>query len=123
MTLMVMGRPFPVPRAAPGVARFDFDALCGSALGAGDYLALATHFPALVLDDIPVLRPDNFDRARRFITLVDTLYEHRVKLAASAAAQPDSLYRAGENAGMFERTASRLLEMQGADWMTLPHLP
>ncbi len=121
-TLMVMGRKFTVPLAAEGVARFDFAALCGAALGAGDYLALATHYHTLILDGIPRLSPDNYDAARRFIVLVDTLYEHRVKLVASAAAPPDRLYMRGENAKMFERTASRLDEMQSQDWLALPHL-
>lgn len=123
VTLMVMGRKFAVPLAGQGVARFDFSALCGAALGAGDYLALATHFPALVLDNVPALKPDNFDQAKRFITLVDALYEHRVKLIASAAAEPDALYREGENAQSFKRTASRLMEMQAADYIAAPHLP
>jgi cell division protein ZapE len=122
-TLRVMGRRFVVPLAAEGVARFDFDALCGTALGAGDYLALAARYHTLILDGIPRLSPDNFDRARRFIVLIDTLYDHRVKLLASADAMPDQLYRRGENARMFERTASRLDEMQSQDWLDLPHLP
>jgi len=121
-TLTVMGRKLVVPLAAEGVARFDFSALCGTALGAGDYLALATHFHTLILDGIPRLSPDNYDVARRFIVLVDTLYDHRVKLLASAAATPDQLYLRGENARMFERTASRLDEMQSQDWLALPHL-
>jgi cell division protein ZapE len=121
-TLTVMGRKLAVPLAAEGVARFDFATLCGTALGPGDYLALATHFHALILDAIPRLSPANFDEARRFITLVDTLYDHRVKLVASAAAMPDQLYRRGENATMFERTASRLDEMQSQEWLALPHL-
>jgi cell division protein ZapE len=121
-TLTVMGRKLVVPIAAEGIARFDFSALCGTALGAGDYLALATHFHTLMLDGIPRLSPDNYDVARRFIVLVDTLYEHRVKLLASAAATPDQLYLRGENARMFERTASRLDEMQSQDWLALPHL-
>jgi cell division protein ZapE len=121
-TLMVMGRKFTVPLAAEGVARFDFSALCGTALGAGDYLALATHYHALILDGIPRLSPDNFDEARRFIVLIDTLYDHRVKLVASADAPPDKLYMRGENATMFERTASRLDEMQSHDWLAMPHL-
>jgi len=121
-TLQVMGRPFIVPQAAAGVARFDFAALCGTALGAGDYLALATNFHTLVLDGIPRLSPENFDQARRFITLIDTLYDHRVKLFASAADMPDRLYMRGENAKMFERTASRLEEMQSQDWLELAHL-
>jgi cell division protein ZapE len=121
-TLIVMGRPFHVPLAAHCVARFDFAALCAQALGAGDYLALATHFEALVLDGVPRLSPDNFDEARRFIVLVDALYEHRVKLIARAAAAPDLLYRSGEGAKAFERTASRLQEMQSIEYLELAHL-
>lgn len=121
-TLTVMGRTLVVPLAAKGVARFDFAALCGTPLGAGDYLAIATAFHTLILDGIPRLSPDNFDVARRFITLVDTLYDQRVKLLASADAQPDQLYRRGENAKMFERTASRLDEMQSEAWLEQPHL-
>ena len=120
--LLVMGRSLVVPIAAEGVARFDFSALCGEALGAGDYLALATHFHCLVLDGIPRLSPDNFDVARRFIVLIDTLYDHRVKLVASAETMPDQLYQRGENAGMFERTASRLEEMQSQEYLGLAHL-
>ncbi len=75
-----------------------------------------------MLDGIPRLGPDNYDEARRFITLVDALYDHRVKLVASADAQPDQLYERGEGAKAFERTASRLEEMQSADWLALAHL-
>jgi cell division protein ZapE len=121
--LTIMGRTLTVPMAADGVARFDFQALCGTPLGAGDYLALATHFHTLVLDGIPRLSPDNYDEARRFITLIDALYDHRVKLIASADAQPDQLYQRGDGARAFERTASRLEEMQSQDWLTMPHLP
>jgi cell division protein ZapE len=121
-TLMVTGRKLVVPVAADGVARFDFEDLCGQALGAGDYLALATHFHALVLDGIPRLSPDNFDRARRFIVLIDALYDHRVKLVASAEALPDQLFQRGEGAKAFERTASRLEEMQSQAYLALPHL-
>ena len=120
--LTVQGRTLRVPLAADGVARFDFAALCGQALGAGDYLALATHYRALVLDGVPRLGPDNYDLARRFITLVDALYEHRVKLLASADAPPDQLYQRGEGAKAFERTVSRLEEMQSEAWLGLPHL-
>ncbi len=120
--LMVTGRTLTVPLAADGVARFDFAALCGQPLGPGDYLAIATHFHALVLDAIPRLGPDNHNEARRFITLIDALYEHRVKLVASAEASPDQLYAAGEGAAAFRRTASRLEEMQSQDYLALPHL-
>jgi cell division protein ZapE len=121
-TLIVTGRRLHVPLAAEGVARFDFAALCATFLGPGDYLAIATHFHSLVLDAIPRLSPDNFDEARRFIILIDTLYDHRVKLVASAATWPDQLYVSGEGAKVFERTASRLEEMQSQEYLALPHL-
>jgi cell division protein ZapE len=120
--LVVTGRTLNVPLAAAGVARFDFAALCEQPLGAGDYLALATHYHALVLDGIPRLSPDNYDAARRFIVLIDALYDHRVKLVASAGAMPDALYQRGEGARAFERTASRLEEMQSQEYLALPHL-
>jgi cell division protein ZapE len=121
-TLWVMGRRFVVPRAAEGVARCDFEVLCGAALGAGDYLALATRYHTLILERIPRLSPENYDKARRFIVLIDTLYDHHVKLLASAEAVPDQLYQLGENARMFERTVSRLHEMQSREWLALSHL-
>jgi cell division protein ZapE len=125
--LSVLGRRLLVPLAADRVARFDFATLCGTALGPADYLALATHFAALVLDRIPRLSPDKYDAARRFVILIDTLYDHRVKLVASAEAAPDELYEIGEGAKMFERTASRLEEMQSqkcsSPWFRRPVLP
>lgn len=120
--LPLLGRVIEVPEAARGVARFDFNALCGKPLGPADYLAIAQAFHSLVVDGIPRLGPENFDKARRFITCVDTLYEHRCKLVASAASSPDQLYERGTNAAMFERTASRLAEMQSQEYLALPHL-
>ncbi|WP_376093501.1 cell division protein ZapE [Roseomonas sp. CCTCC AB2023176] len=121
-SLTVLGRQVELAQAARGVARVDFEALCGKPLGAADYLALATHFHTLVLDGVPRLGPENFDRARRFVTLVDALYEHRVKLVASAEDVPDRLYERGEGAAVFQRTASRLMEMQSGTYLALPHL-
>ncbi|MGE5146888.1 MAG: cell division protein ZapE [Candidatus Eiseniibacteriota bacterium] len=121
-TLSVQGRTLVVPRAARGVARFDFAALCGAALGAADYLALATHYHTLILAGIPRLPSDRRDEARRFATLIDALYEHRVNLIASAAAAPDALCTEGPIAEEFKRTASRLVEMQAADYIDRPHL-
>ncbi len=122
VSLVVMGRALVVPMAAAGVARFDFATLCGRPLGAGDYLALARRFHTIVLEGIPRLTPDNHDEARRFITLIDALYDHRVKLIASADTLPDKLYREGEGAAAFERTASRLEEMRSKDYLKLPHI-
>jgi cell division protein ZapE len=121
-TLTVSGRRLPVPMAAGKVARFGFAALCDAPLGPGDFLALATHFEALVLDHVPVLGGARRDATRRFIVLVDALYDHRTKLVASAAALPDALCLDGDWAAAFQRTASRLLEMQTQEWIALPHL-
>lgn len=121
-TLTVYGRKLKVPLIAAGVARFDFAALCAEALGSADYLALATHYESILIDAIPRLSPDNFDEARRFINLIDALYEHRVKLYASASAQPASLYIEGGGVRIFERTVSRLEEMQSEAYLALPHL-
>ena len=121
-TLEVMGRRLVVRQAAGHVARFSFLELCEEPRGPGDYLALATHFPTVLLDEIPRLDAERFDAARRFITLIDILYDHRVKLVASAAAQPDELYTEGEGAQSFRRTASRLIEMQTPEYLALPHL-
>ncbi|MGI4977306.1 MAG: cell division protein ZapE [Janthinobacterium lividum] len=118
----VAGRVVRLPVAAGGVVRCEFEALCGTALGAGDYLAIARRFPVMVLDAVPRLGPENFDRARRFVTLVDALYERRVQLVASAAAMPDALYERGEGAAAFTRTASRLEEMQSVEYRGLSHL-
>jgi predicted ATPase len=96
--LALLGREIEVPETARGVARFDFNQLCGKPLGPADYLAIAEAFHTLVLDNIPRLGPENFDKARRFITCIDTLYEHRCKLVASAASSPDQLYERGTNA-------------------------
>jgi len=113
----VNGHPVRVPLAAMGVARFSFDQLCGAALGPSDYLALASRYHVLILADVPLLSPANADKARRFVTLVDALYERRVTLICSAAAAPERLYPEGEGAFEFERTVSRLMEMQSDDWL------
>ena len=119
--LLVTGRTLTVPLAAQGVARFDFSGLCATALGAGDYLALATHYHCLILDGVPRLSPDNFDEARRFIVLIDTLYDESVKLICSAAAEPQALYPAGTGSDAFRRAASRLAEMQSEDYLRKGH--
>ncbi|MBT0957362.1 AFG1 family ATPase [Alphaproteobacteria bacterium KMM 3653] len=116
LVLHVKGRQLKLPLFHNGVARAGFYDLCGQPLGPGDYLALAGAVRVLILDDIPALGRSNFNEAKRFVTLVDTLYEGRVRLIASAAAEPEMLYLEGEGSFEFERTASRLLEMQAADW-------
>lgn len=117
-TLHVKGREVVLPHFHNGVARVPFYELCGRPLGAADYLELATKVRVLILEDIPQLGRSNFNEAKRFVTLIDTLYEAKVKLICSAAASPEMLYVEGEGTFEFERTASRLREMQAADWAT-----
>jgi cell division protein ZapE len=105
-----------LPRYRNGVARATFTDVCGAALGPADYLAIAGAVRVLMLDGIPRLSRANFDKAKRFVTLIDTLYEAGVRLVASAEAEPDLLYTEGDGAFEFERTASRLHEMQGPGW-------
>lgn len=121
--LDVLGRKLHVPMAAGPVARFDFAALCEAALGPADYLALAREFHSLMIDNVPRLDPANRNVARRFILLVDTLYDAHVKLAASAAAEPPEIYQGinGAEAFEFARTASRLAEMRSLDYLALAH--
>lgn len=109
-----------VPKAAHGVAWYGFAALCEQPLGAADYLALADRYHTLIVQDVPKLTHDKHNEARRFMTLVDALYECRVNLILSADAEPHDLYHAGEGAFEFERTASRLMEMQSQGYIETP---
>ena len=120
--ITIKGRVLPVPRAAEGVAWFTFPDLCNRALGAGDYLAIARRYHTVVLEGIPAMSPETRDQAKRFVTLIDALYERKVNLICSAAAQPEYLYPMGEGAFEFQRTASRLEEMQSAEYLAQPHL-
>ena len=120
--LVVKGRDVVAPRAALGVAWFSFDDLCGRALGAEDYIAIARRFHTVIVEGIPRLSSDRRDEAKRLINLIDTLYEHKVKLLASAEAAPDALYTAGTGAQAFRRAASRLIEMQGEEYLAAPHV-
>ncbi|MGB1209089.1 MAG: cell division protein ZapE, partial [Paracoccaceae bacterium] len=114
--LHVKGRVVELPQFHNGVARVPFFELCGRPLGPADYLKLAESVRVLMVEDIPRLSRTNFNEAKRFVTLIDALYEARVRLIASAAAQPEMLYMEGEGSFEFERTASRLREMQAAEW-------
>jgi cell division protein ZapE len=116
LTLHVLGRDVVIPAFRNGVARATFFDLCGQPLGPADYLAIAAAVKVLVLEGIPELSRSNFNEAKRFVTLVDALYEAHVRLIASAAAPPEMLYLEGEGTFEFERTASRLREMQAMDW-------
>lgn len=115
------GRTLHVPKSLKGVAVFSFARLCRQPLGAADYLAIARHFHTVFLVGIPVMGPENRNEAARFVTLIDALYEHKVKLIASADAEPAGLYPAGDGVFEFERTVSRLMEMQSATYMALGH--
>jgi len=121
--LSVKGRKLRVPRAAMGVARFFFHDLCEQPLAAADYLRIAHEFHTLIVDRIPVMGFDQRNAAKRFIILIDTLYDHAVKFVASSSAEPDSLYVAsdGFEAAEFKRAASRLIEMRSQSYLALPH--
>ena len=116
LRLPVNGRVVEVPRFANGVGRASFWQICAKALGPGDYLALAGALRVLILEDIPQLSSSNYNEAKRFVTLIDALYEAKVRLICSAADAPERLYIEGEGLFEFARTASRLREMQGAGW-------
>ncbi len=118
LILRVKGRDLVIPQCRNGVARAGFHALCGKPLGAADYLTLAEAVRVLLLDDIPSLGRSNFNEAKRFVTLIDALYEAKVRLICSAAASPEMLYLEGEGTFEFERTASRLREMQADGWVS-----
>jgi cell division protein ZapE len=117
MTLDVKGRPLHVPEAARGVAFFSFDDLCAKPLGALDYLHIAHAFHTVIIEGIPKLPPEKRNEARRFINLIDTLYDGRIGLIASAEAEPQDLYPAGDAAILFERTVSRLIEMRSEAYL------
>ena len=121
-TLIVPGgRTLFVPKSLKGVAVFSFARLCRKPLGAADYLAIARHYHTVFIVGVPMMGPENRNEAVRFITLIDALYEYKVKLVASAEAAPAALYPVGDGAFEFDRTVSRLMEMQSADYMALGH--
>jgi len=113
----VMGRTLAFSRAFSGHVRANFSTLCASALGPGDYLAIAARFHTLFLEAVPILSPDRRNEAARFVTLIDALYEARAKVCILAAGEPDALYPAGDGAFEFGRTVSRLEEMRSAAWL------
>jgi cell division protein ZapE len=121
--LSLQGRRLVVARAARGVAFFTFAELCEKALGPADFVAIASHFHSVVLDGVPCLSADARNPARRFILLIDELYEHRCKLVIAAADVPDRLYPTGEGAFDFRRAASRLIEMQSPEYVMQEHRP
>ena len=117
LVLTVKGRKVTIPAYRNGVGRASFHDICGQMLGPGDFLAIADAMKVLILENIPRLGRSNFNEAKRFVTLIDALYEAKVRLICSAADQPESLYIEGDGAFEFERTASRLREMMSDDWV------
>jgi len=115
--LEVLGRKITLPHARGGLLRASFASLCGVALGPNDYIALAREFHTVFLDAVPRMAPAKRDEARRFVTLVDALYEARTRTIVLAEAEPTRLYPEGDGAFEFERTASRLQEMRSASWL------
>ncbi len=115
------GRMLHVPKSLKGVAVFSFKRLCGEARGAADYLSIARRYHSVFIVGIPKLGPENRNEAARFVTLIDALYEHKVNLIATAAAAPEDLYESGDGRFEFERTVSRLIEMQSADYLAQGH--
>jgi cell division protein ZapE len=123
LTLSFQGRQLVVAKAAKGVACFRFAELCSEALGPADFLAIARRFHTVILDGVPRLSGEQRNEARRFITLIDELYEHRCKLVIAADDVPDRLYPEGDGAFDFRRAASRLMEMQSPGYLALEHRP
>jgi cell division protein ZapE len=121
--ISIKGRVLHVPCSAHGIARFSFADICEKPLAASDYLRLARDYHTIMIDRIPVMDYAERNAAKRFITLIDTLYDNRVKLMASAQADPMSLYVAsdGNEASEFKRTSSRLIEMGSESYLALPH--
>ena len=115
------GRILHVPKSLKGVAVFSFKRLCGEPRGAADYLAIARRYHTVIIVGIPVMGPENRNEAARFVTLIDALYEHKVKLLAAADAEPEHLYEKGDGGFEFQRTASRLEEMRSAEYLAEGH--
>ncbi|MBS0539888.1 MAG: cell division protein ZapE, partial [Proteobacteria bacterium] len=120
--LRTQGRNVEVPRAAPGVAMADYLDWCAKPMGAADFLCIADHFHSVILSEIPRMGPDNRDKAARFVTMIDAFYEKKVKFICSAATTPEKLYTDGDGAFEFQRTVSRLMEMQSPEYLALAHI-
>ena len=120
--LDVLGRPIRTRRSAKGIAWFGFDDICDGPRSQEDYIEIARWYPTVIVSDVPMLTRLNENAARRFIALVDEFYDRKVKLVLSAAATADSLYQGGRLTFEFQRTASRLIEMQTSEYLHSPHL-
>lgn len=120
--LRTQGRDVEVPRAAPGVAMAHFVDWCARPMGAADFLCIADNFHTVILAEIPKMGPDSQDKAVRFVTMIDTFYERKVKFICSAATQPTALYVDGDGSFEFQRTVSRLMEMQSPEYLEQEHI-
>lgn len=121
-TIIVHGRTLQIPQASDDIAFASFPLLCQQPLGPADYLAIAARYDVLFLSRIPRMTPSQRNEAKRFVTLIDALYEHKVKLICSAETRPDDLYPRGDGSFEFERTVSRLTEMQSAEYLGVEHM-
>ncbi len=122
LTIEISGRKIVIEKNACGIAWMTFEELCERPLGASDYIEIATEFHTLLLQDIPALSPERRNEAKRFVTLIDALYEHKVKLICTAAVPAEELYPKGDGSFEFERTVSRLQEMQSESYLGASHL-
>ena len=120
--ISVQGRRVEIPASAHQVARFAFSDLCDKALGPADYMAVAAQYSTVIMSGIPQMTEEKKDSARRFVTLVDALYEHRTVLICAAAVPPTDLYVGRDGGFEFQRTASRLIEMQAIDYIKQRHV-
>lgn len=120
-TVVVKGRKIEIQNSAAGVARFAFDELCAKPLGPADYLEIAAQFHTILIDEIPVMSESNRNEAARFVTLIDALYESKVKLVATAETLPEKIYTKGDGAFEFQRTSSRLQEMSSREYLASEH--
>ncbi|WP_229600293.1 cell division protein ZapE [Reyranella humidisoli] len=120
--LRTQGRDVDVPRAAPGVAMAHFMDWCARPMGAADFLCIADNFHTVIVAEVPKMGPDSRDKAVRFVTMIDTFYEKKVKFICSAAANPGNLYPEGDGSFEFQRTVSRLMEMQSPEYLNLEHI-
>jgi len=116
-TLLVKGRQVEIPEARGGAAYFTYETIFEPALGPNDYLAIADAFHSVFIEGLPILGPAKRNQARRMVTLIDALYDSKVRLVISADAEPDEIYVQGDGANLFERTASRLIEMRSASYL------
>ena len=120
--LRTQGRDVEIPRAAPGVAMAHFLDWCARPMGAADFICIAANFHTVIVADIPRMGPDSQDKAVRFVTMIDEFYEKKVKFICSAATAPSGLYLEGDGAFEFQRTVSRLMEMQSPEYLALEHI-